>query len=223
MSYYYYYYYYHHHHHNWQQWYNSHRLFFLWISICLYNLIQNLVPYSVIMQVPDQRWSSQLKTFHDQRCRTRRRSWYMCEEQSVIMISRWRSKHLWQDTSSGATSSSATLVLRSLVTQPWSSTLRNQRLKIQSLWHGLYINRYCQFTTRWLWNSTEQAYFISQLRGTHYITLREPGVRKEPVYASWRWQAPCATRHCCITGAHKNLSNLFTSLTNSVGKPDIVK
>jgi hypothetical protein len=28
-------------------------------------------------------------------------------------------------------------------------------------------------------------------------------------------------RHCCITEAHKNLSYLFTSLTNSVVKPDI--
>lgn len=45
----------------------------------------------------------------------------------------------------------------------------------------------------------------TQLRGTHYITLRAPSVRKEPVCASWHWQAPCAMRHCYITEAHKNV------------------
>jgi hypothetical protein len=78
----------------------------------------------------------------------------------------------------------------SLVTQPWSSTLRNQRLKIPSLWQSLYINQYCLFTTGRLWNSNERAYFISQPRGTDYVTPREQSVRSKSFCAtSWRWQA----------------------------------
>jgi hypothetical protein len=135
--------------------------------------------------VPDQRWSSQLKAFHaiPQCMRSivaHVAGWYMCKEQSVIMISRWRPKQLWQETSSGDTSSATTLVLRSLVTQPWSSTLRKQRLKIPSLWHGLYINCYRQFTTRRLWNSRQQAYLISQLRGTYYAARTERKERTGP-------------------------------------------
>lgn len=149
---------------------------------------------------------------HEEHCRKRRRSWYTCEEQSVIMKA---------DTALTRHHLRCHFVFH----DPRITVARNSTMKFHvkkpASKNSEFVARSTHKSVVSSQHAEEQAYFISQLRSTHYITPREPSVRKEPVYANW--QAPCAMRHCCITKAHKNLSYLFTSLTNSVGKPDIVK